>query len=109
MRPNQVPLTNTNPGASAATSDVQRAWATWSAQQDFRTEDMVNMAQENRDIFYAGNGFTKPYPGDSRVLYPNQVPGAGSAPAGDPADQPAAAPGSTAKGATAAPAAGGDG
>ncbi|GAA1906587.1 alkaline phosphatase family protein [Lapillicoccus jejuensis] len=100
VRPNQVPLTNTNPGASAATSDVQRAWATWSAQQDFRTEDMVNMAQENRDIFYAGNGFSKPYPGDSRVLYPNEVPGGDVKPTGDPDDQPAAAPGSTAKGAT---------
>jgi hypothetical protein len=39
------------------------------------------MAQENRDIWYSSNNFTKPFPGDSKVLLPSQVPGAGNAPA----------------------------
>jgi len=40
------------------------------------------MAQGNRDIWYSSNGFTKPYPGDTKVLLPTQVPhaGPGSAP-----------------------------
>jgi hypothetical protein len=28
---------------------------------------MVTMAQENRDIWYSSNKFTKPYPGDRKV------------------------------------------
>jgi YVTN family beta-propeller protein len=81
--PNQVPLTDTNPQPSQATSAAQAAWAQWSAKQNFASEDMVNMAQLNRDIWYASNNFGRPYPGDSTVLLPDQVPGAApdSAPA----------------------------
>jgi YVTN family beta-propeller protein len=81
--PNQVPLTQTNPQPAQTTSAVQAAWAQWSAKQNWTTEDMVNMAQSNRDIWYASYGFTKPYPGDSTVLFPNQVPGANVAPTQD--------------------------
>jgi hypothetical protein len=63
----------------------------WSAKQDWSTEDMVNMEQGNRDVWYAGNGFTVPYPGDTKVLLPDEVPGASDAPG------PAAAAGGTDK------------
>jgi YVTN family beta-propeller protein len=78
-RPSNVPLTATNPTASQAVNATAASWATWSAKQDFKSEDMVNMAQENRDIWYSTNGFTTPYPGDSKVLTPDQVPGGSAA------------------------------
>ena len=81
--PNEVPLTDTNP-KPAVTNPMQAAWAEWAAQQDFSTEDMVNMAQSNRDVWYSSNNFTVPYPGDSKVLLPTEVPGADVAPAKDP-------------------------
>jgi YVTN family beta-propeller protein len=74
--PNQSSLTETNPTLAQTTSAVQRAWAKWSAQQDWSTEDMLNMAQGNRDVWYASHNFATPYPGDSKVLFPSQVPGA---------------------------------
>jgi hypothetical protein len=74
--PNQISLTETNPQPAQATSAVQAAWASWSAKQNWSTEDMVNMAQGNRDVWYASHNFTTPYPGDTAVLLPNQVPGA---------------------------------
>jgi len=84
--PNQIPLTETNPALAANASPVAKAWAKWSAQQDWRTEDMVNMAQGNRDVWYASNNFTKPYPGDTKVLFPDQVPGADAVSAADNGD-----------------------
>jgi YVTN family beta-propeller protein len=82
-QPNQIPLTATNPKPSQATNATAAAWSTWSSKQNFRSEDMVNMPQENRDIWYATTGYTRPYPGDSKVLLPGQVPGAKAAPAAD--------------------------
>jgi hypothetical protein len=81
--PNQVSLTETNPAVTTSTSPVQAAWAQWSAKQNWTTEDMVNMAQGNRDVWYSSNNFTKPYPGDTKVLMPDQVPGATVAAKGD--------------------------
>lgn len=52
----------------------------WSAQQDFSKEDMANMAQLNRDIWYSTSGYKIPYPGESQVLYPGQVPGGSTKP-----------------------------
>ncbi|MCZ2403980.1 bifunctional YncE family protein/alkaline phosphatase family protein [Paenarthrobacter sp. Z7-10] len=99
--PNQVPLTERNPGsttqgttpaapgtptAPAAPAGnpkavtAEAAWAKWSTQQDWSREDSVNMAQGNRDVWYSSNGFTRPYPGDSAVLLPEQVPGSGKEP-----------------------------
>ena len=79
--PNQIPLDATNPQPSQAASTVQAAWAQWSATQNFSSEDMVNMAQENRDIWYSTHDWSVPYPGDATVLYPNQIPGGDVAPA----------------------------
>ncbi|MFF4748584.1 galactose-binding domain-containing protein [Streptomyces sp. NPDC002514] len=81
--PNQVSLTSTNPQPSQTSSPIAKAWAQWSAQQDFKTEDMVNVAQENRDIWYSTNNFTKPYPGDSKVLLPSEVSGTNPLPDDD--------------------------
>lgn len=54
-------------------------WVTWSkAQPDNGTRpmpDTSNTPQKNRLEWYASTGWTKPYPGDSRILTPNQVPG----------------------------------
>ncbi len=83
VRPNEIPLTTTNPAPSAAATSVQKAWAQWSAKQDFRSEDLLNMAQGNRDIWYAGHQWSVPYPGDKAVLRPEQVPGASAPPVKD--------------------------
>ena len=82
--PNQVSLTETNPAITVTANAVQTAWAQWSAKQDWSSEDMMNMAQGNRDVWYSSSNFTKPYPGDTKVLMPNQVPGANVAPASSP-------------------------
>ena len=94
--PNQVPLTETNPAAGTSTatasttaaspataataaagtadpSKAQAAWAAWSLKQDWSHEDRIDMAQGNRDIWYSSNGFTKPYPGDTKVLLPTEM------------------------------------
>jgi YVTN family beta-propeller protein len=81
--PNQVSLTETNPAVTASTSAEKAAWAQWSAKQNWSTEDMVNMAQGNRDVWYSSNNFTKPFPGDTKVLMPDEVPGAAVTPTGD--------------------------
>jgi YVTN family beta-propeller protein len=79
VRPNEIPLdTLSRPAGSL--SGPAKAWAQWAAQQDFRSEDMANMAQLNRDIWYGSNGFARPYPGDTKVLLPNQVPGGNHGP-----------------------------
>jgi hypothetical protein len=81
--PNQISLTTLNPNPNQLTGAAQ-AWANWSNQQDLSAPDTANVAQSNRNLWYASNGYTKPYPGDSKVLLPNEVPGANaSAPAGD--------------------------
>jgi len=79
--PNEVSLTETNPAVTPTTSAVKAAWAGWAAKQDWSSEDRTNMAQGNRDVWYSSNNFTKPYPGDARVLFPDQVPGSRPAPA----------------------------
>jgi hypothetical protein len=83
--PNHVSLTETNPAVTVTANAVQTAWAQWSVKQDWSSEDMMNMAQGNRDVWYSSSNFTKPYPGDTKVLMPNQVPGANVAPASSPA------------------------
>lgn len=77
VRPNRIPLDTISPPAKNL-KGAAKVWAEWAAKQDFNTEDMVNMAQLNRNIWYASNSYTKPYPGDSRVLLPNEVPGSNS-------------------------------
>ncbi|HEU5269653.1 MAG TPA: bifunctional YncE family protein/alkaline phosphatase family protein [Jatrophihabitans sp.] len=104
--PNQTSLTlgvspqptcgaNVPPGQSAATvakanvaattvptteQPVAAKWKAWAAQQHFTgptaIPDFANPEQMNRYTFYQTTGWTKPYPGDSKIFAPDQVPGA---------------------------------
>jgi len=53
---------------------------TWKAQQHLAgpnaVPDFAPPAQVNRYVWYATHQFTTPYPGDSKVFTPDQVPGA---------------------------------
>ena len=80
-RPNQIPLDTMNTPA-AQLAGPAKAWAQWSAKQDWRGPDRANPAQLNRAIWYAAHGFTQPYPGESRILTPGEVP-AGPTAGGD--------------------------
>jgi YVTN family beta-propeller protein len=50
-----------------------RAWALVSQQMDFTHPDAIDDQLLNHAIWYADKGFTVPYPGESRVLLPNEV------------------------------------
>jgi YVTN family beta-propeller protein len=77
----------TTPAAIAASTavpvsvqSVSSQWATWLKSQ--RTTgpnavpDHANPEQMNRYVWYQTTGWAKPYPGDSKIYAPNQVPGA---------------------------------
>ncbi|GAA1884654.1 bifunctional YncE family protein/alkaline phosphatase family protein [Streptantibioticus ferralitis] len=59
--------------------DIAQQWQAWSAMQQTGGSkpklDQVNPAQLNRIDWYAATGWTRPYPGDQRILAPNEVPG----------------------------------
>ena len=93
-QPNQVPLTLGVAGFSAtaksaavaqlttvpvAEQTVEQKWEKWSAKQNLSgrdaEEDSSNTAQLNRVIWYSATGWKRPYPGDSKILAPNEVPG----------------------------------
>jgi YVTN family beta-propeller protein len=75
---NQIPLDTLGKAASQLTG-VAKAWAEWSSSQKFSGlgvhPDTANPHQLDRAIWYASSNYTVPYPGDSRVLLPNEVPG----------------------------------
>ncbi|MGW1194715.1 bifunctional YncE family protein/alkaline phosphatase family protein [Streptomyces sp. NPDC002536] len=89
--PNQVPLDHGLKKAQAAAPSaepldvphgmaaVARQWELWSAQQSTGGNrpqlDQVNPAQLNRIDWYESTGWRRPYPGDARILGPNDVPG----------------------------------
>ena len=99
-RPNRIPLTENIavpppcgldvPAASttAATSaDVPakyaayaQAWETWSHKQHlsgtYAEPDFANPEQMNRFTWYDAHNWSQPYPGDSKIYLPNEVPGA---------------------------------
>lgn len=64
----------------AAEQAVAAQWKAWSTQQHLTgansTPDFANPEQMNRYTYYQTTGWTKPYPGDSKILAPNSVPGA---------------------------------
>jgi hypothetical protein len=71
LRPSVLPAVN--PAASQV-SGVQREWAVASAQMDFSSPDVeANRPLLNRVIWYTAKGFDTPYPGDGRVLHPEEV------------------------------------
>jgi YVTN family beta-propeller protein len=70
------------PPVPAPEQPVAAAWDTWDktvAQPALSgtnaAPDSVNPAQLNRYGWYSSTGWTKPYPGDQRILPPDQVPG----------------------------------
>jgi len=64
----------------AAQADVAAEWATWAKGQHLTGNgarpDFANPEQMNRYTWYQAHGWTVPYPGDSTVFGPSQVPGA---------------------------------
>ncbi len=96
--PNQIPITeNVNPapvcGADvpaagvpaaprvpAAQAGVAKAWGAWAQQQHFTgaqaRPDYANPEQMNRYTWYQTHNWSVPYPGDSKIYLPGNVPGA---------------------------------
>jgi YVTN family beta-propeller protein len=64
----------------AAEQTVAAQWKQWATHQRFTgpaaTPDYANPEQMNRFTWYQTSGWTKPYPGDSKIYAPNDVPGA---------------------------------
>jgi hypothetical protein len=48
----------------------------WSTRQNFSHPDLVNPAQLDRFDWYTTSRWRRPYPGDSKILTPTEVPGA---------------------------------
>ncbi|MFE2218942.1 phosphoesterase [Streptomyces canus] len=69
---------------SAAVPQAERElavqWKTWASHQRLTgahaVPDYANAEQMNRYTWYQTHAWTKPYPGDSKVYAPNDVPGA---------------------------------
>ena len=79
-------LTATNgpatPAVPSAEQAVAAAWASWyttvaepALSGPHAAPDSVNPAQLNRYDWYTSTGWSQPYPGDSAILAPDQVPG----------------------------------
>ncbi|MBY8877084.1 alkaline phosphatase family protein [Actinacidiphila acidipaludis] len=64
----------------AAEKNVAAQWNTWKSHQrltgDKAVPDFANPEQMNRYTWYDSHNWTKPYPGDSKILTPDEVPGA---------------------------------
>jgi hypothetical protein len=59
---------------------VAAQWQQWKSQQHLTgpnaVPDYANPAQMNHFTWYDTHGWTTPYPGESKVYAPDQVPGA---------------------------------
>jgi hypothetical protein len=59
---------------------VAAQWQKWKTQQRLTgpnaTADYANPEQMNHFTWYQTHGWTQPYPGESKILTPDQVPGA---------------------------------
>ncbi|MEZ0073695.1 bifunctional YncE family protein/alkaline phosphatase family protein [Planotetraspora sp. GP83] len=77
-----------NPNAAAAPSakvpadkkEIAAKWGAWKSQQRFAgpdaKADSANPAQMNHFSWYEAHDWTKPYPGETAIYTPDQVPGA---------------------------------
>jgi hypothetical protein len=61
---------------------VAKAWSNWMVTKADKhltgmhaSTDSVNPEQLNRYDWYTAHGWSKPYPGDSKILAPQEVPG----------------------------------
>ena len=72
-----VPQTTPVPAAEKA---VAAQWATWKSQQRLTgpnaVPDYANPAQMNHLTWYETHNWKQPYPGESVIFAPNDVPGA---------------------------------
>jgi YVTN family beta-propeller protein len=70
----------TKAAVPAAERAVAAQWATWAQSQHFTgngaVPDYANPEQMNRYTWYQAHGWKVPYPGDSKIYAPSQVPGA---------------------------------
>jgi phospholipase C len=66
--------------APAAEQQVAAQWQTWKSKQHFTgplaKADSANPEQMNHFTWYETHGFAKPYPGETKIYAPDQVPGA---------------------------------
>ena len=64
----------------APMQQIAAQWQQWKSQQHLTgpsaVPDYANPAQMNHLTWYETHGWTKPYPGESKIDTPNQVPGA---------------------------------
>jgi len=64
----------------ASEKQIAAQWQQWLSQQHLTgptaVPDYANPEQMNRYTWYATHGWRTPYPGDSKIYAPNQVPGA---------------------------------
>ena len=64
----------------AAAKQIEAQWQQWKAQQRLTgpnaVPDYAPPAQMNHYTWYDTHGWTKPYPGESKIYAPDQVPGA---------------------------------
>ncbi|NMO49995.1 bifunctional YncE family protein/alkaline phosphatase family protein [Actinoplanes sp. TBRC 11911] len=78
----QDPAAAAAPSATipAAEKQVAATWETWKSQQRLTgpdaKPDFANPAQMNHFTWYQSHDWTKPYPGESKIVAPAQVPGA---------------------------------
>jgi YVTN family beta-propeller protein len=78
--PTLIPATPAQQGIPRAEWHVYAEWVVWSRSGRFvgknAIQDWANPAQLNRLIWYSAHDWKVPYPGDKKILAPNQVPGA---------------------------------
>ncbi|MFF4143812.1 alkaline phosphatase family protein [Streptomyces sp. NPDC001698] len=78
----QNPTAAAVPSATVPTAQraVAAKWQAWKSQQPFNgptaKADSANPAQMNHFSWYEAHGWTRPYPGETKIYAPDQVPGA---------------------------------
>ncbi|MBE7188402.1 alkaline phosphatase family protein [Jatrophihabitans endophyticus] len=79
LAPDYRPASAKSLGVPANERSVYREWVVWSRHQRFSGSrpmaDWANPEQLDRLDWYSSHGWTSPYPGDSRIFAPDDVPG----------------------------------
>jgi hypothetical protein len=77
--PNQIPLDTLN---AAATNKLQKAWqievARYFPKGPDQKPDVADPNLLNHAIWYVNTKFSKPYPGEKRILYPSEMRSVGA-------------------------------
>ncbi len=69
---NQIPLDTMNPMPKKL-SGLKKEWSIAMTKLNWEEVDGADWPMVNRAVWYVTKGFDKPYPGDSKVLYPDEV------------------------------------